>query len=417
MVVFLIVIFLLLNFLSGPLAEQRNFIFQSFNQTIRDELSFKGDSTFSKEALQLTPDTLNNPSFLQNKSGRIIIPQKFRLWKNNHVASFHTSFVINIFHPANIAAEGMTFVILPSLTQVPDNSHGGFLGLTNSTIDGSPDNRFVAVEFDTFKQPYDPDDNHIGLNINSVNSTITRSLTNDTYGYNLILSPTNVTVFFTVWIDYDGTQRKIQIYMANHDNRSITVPKPSIPVLTSQLDLSKYLLQDSYFGFSASTGDNIQLNCVLRWNLTVEIIPPEPGVDVKGLLLKAGVPCLVMSIFVIMWLIWSYVRAIRKKQRNEEQLEFALKTLPGMPKEYAFKDLKIATCNFDDRNQLGKGGFGSVYGGRLSKEGIDVAVKTFLRDNCQGDFLSELTIINRLRHRNLVPLLGTCVYIAYLYNN
>jgi len=88
-----------------------------------------------------------------------------------------------------------------------------------------------------------------------------------------------------------------------------------------------------------------------------------------------------------------------------------LQSLPGTPREFSFKDLKKATNNFDDKHKLGQGGFGVVYKGVLLKENLEVAVKKFSRDNLkgEGDFLAELTIINRLRHKHLVRLLGKLV--------
>jgi hypothetical protein len=40
---------------------------------------------------------------------------------------------------------------------------------------------------------------------------------------------------------------------------------------------------------------------------------------------------------------------------------------------------------------------------------MSVAVKRFIRDDSRGvsDFLAEVQIINRLRHKNIVPLIGT----------
>ncbi|KAI8541000.1 hypothetical protein RHMOL_Rhmol08G0028700 [Rhododendron molle] len=88
----------------------------------------------------------------------------------------------------------------------------------------------------------------------------------------------------------------------------------------------------------------------------------------------------------------------------------ALKRLPGTPREFHFKDLKRATNNFDEKNKLGQGGFGVVYRGHLHDENLEVAVKWFSRETIKGedDFLAELTIINRLRHKHLVRLLGWC---------
>ncbi|CAI9276338.1 unnamed protein product [Lactuca saligna] len=81
-----------------------------------------------------------------------------------------------------------------------------------------------------------------------------------------------------------------------------------------------------------------------------------------------------------------------------------------MPKEFHFRELKKATNNFDEKRKLGQGGYGVVYKGVLPEDNVEVAVKWFSRESLKGedDFLAELTIINRLRHRHLVRLLGWC---------
>ncbi|CAD6242679.1 unnamed protein product [Miscanthus lutarioriparius] len=94
---------------------------------------------------------------------------------------------------------------------------------------------------------------------------------------------------YMVWIDYNGTTRHVWVYMSA-DNT-----KPDTAVLNASLDLSKYLLNNKgYFGFSASTGVDYQLNCVLMWNMTVEVLHGE-SVPKKlsgwKLGLAIGVPC------------------------------------------------------------------------------------------------------------------------------
>nr|XP_029148604.1 L-type lectin-domain containing receptor kinase IX.1-like [Arachis hypogaea]XP_029154021.1 L-type lectin-domain containing receptor kinase IX.1-like [Arachis hypogaea] len=100
---------------------------------------------------------------------------------------------------------------------------------------------------------------------------------------------------------------------------------------------------------------------------------------------------------------------------SDKTLVNTLRNLPGTPKEYRFEDLKMATNNFDDvKNKLGQGGFGAVYRGTLPKDKTQVAVKKFLRDKISSthDFLAELTIINSLRHKNLVRLLGLYIEVG-----
>uniref|UniRef100_I1QN34 Protein kinase domain-containing protein n=1 Tax=Oryza glaberrima TaxID=4538 RepID=I1QN34_ORYGL len=80
------------------------------------------------------------------------------------------------------------------------------------------------------------------------------------------------------------------------------------------------------------------------------------------------------------------------------------------PRLYEYGELAAATRDFAEEEKLGRGGFGSVYRGRLAG-GVDVAIKKFSSDSSsQGrkQFEAEVKIISSLRHRNLVRLLGWC---------
>ncbi|KAG6553396.1 hypothetical protein Mapa_005131 [Marchantia paleacea] len=98
--------------------------------------------------------------------------------------------------------------------------------------------------------------------------------------------------------------------------------------------------------------------------------------------------------------------------RNEKMLKSA-RPNTGLIK-YNYKDIKAATENFSQKNLVGSGGFGSVYKGTM-EDGLEVAVKRIYNCTPDGDadFLNELEIINRVRHRNLVVLLGCCVTSTY----
>ncbi|KAK4378075.1 hypothetical protein RND71_004371 [Anisodus tanguticus] len=76
---------------------------------------------------------------------------------------------------------------------------------------------------------------------------------------------------------------------------------------------------------------------------------------------------------------------------------------------FSYKELKLATKGFNSTRIIGHGAFGTVYKGILSDTGGIVAVKR-CSHNGQGkaEFLSELSIIGTLRHRNLVRLQGWC---------
>ncbi|KAF8692166.1 hypothetical protein HU200_039768 [Digitaria exilis] len=80
------------------------------------------------------------------------------------------------------------------------------------------------------------------------------------------------------------------------------------------------------------------------------------------------------------------------------------------PKRFGYAELAIATDNFSDKHKLGEGGFGSVYRGFLKEMNLDVAIKRVSKGSKQGrkEYASEVRIISRIRHRNLVQLIGWC---------
>ncbi|CAA3005232.1 cold-responsive kinase 1-like [Olea europaea subsp. europaea] len=78
-------------------------------------------------------------------------------------------------------------------------------------------------------------------------------------------------------------------------------------------------------------------------------------------------------------------------------------------KLYSYKELQLATENFNPRNKIGEGGFGSVYKGRL-KDGSLAAIKVLSVESKQGvrEFLTEIITISGMEHENLVKLYGCC---------
>ncbi|KAM0841058.1 hypothetical protein ACQ4PT_059253 [Festuca glaucescens] len=297
----------------------------------------------------------------------------------------------------------------------PPGSHGGYLGLVNASTDGNTTNGFVAVEMDIVKQTYDLDDNHIGLDVNGVHSICATSLT----PFGIQLNDGKRTSY-VVHIDYNGTSRNLSVYMAVNNGS-----KPNL-VLQSTIDLSKILLGNrAYFGFSASTGVNYQYNMILNWNLTVEHLDDNSmkiGSSRWKLGLAIGLPCAVtMLVLGIFCAILIYVR---KKRNNKVGAAIDMRTIPGVPKEFKYNELKNGTKNFDQDMRLGQGGFGVVYRATvLGEQGrrTEVAVKRFSthKTNGQAEFLAELHIINRLHHRNLVKLQGiiisTCDSISFYF--
>ncbi|GJN20051.1 hypothetical protein PR202_gb07377 [Eleusine coracana subsp. coracana] len=76
--------------------------------------------------------------------------------------------------------------------------------------------------------------------------------------------------------------------------------------------------------------------------------------------------------------------------------------------EFSLSELKQATQDFCDTMKVGEGGFGRVYKGHLRN--TTVAIKMLRSHNVQGQsqFQQEVVVLSKVRHPNLVTLIGTC---------
>ncbi|KHN20765.1 Putative serine/threonine-protein kinase [Glycine soja] len=74
---------------------------------------------------------------------------------------------------------------------------------------------------------------------------------------------------------------------------------------------------------------------------------------------------------------------------------------------FTYDELEEATNYFDSSKELGEGGFGTVYFGKL-RDGRSVAVKRLYENNFKrvAQFMNEIKILANLDHPNLVTLFG-----------
>ncbi|KAM3301692.1 hypothetical protein P3S67_016194 [Capsicum chacoense] len=77
---------------------------------------------------------------------------------------------------------------------------------------------------------------------------------------------------------------------------------------------------------------------------------------------------------------------------------------------FSLNSILVATENFSNASKLGRGGFGPVYKGKFLG-GTEMAVKRLSSNSGQGveEFKTEVMLIAKLQHRNLVRLLGYCI--------
>uniref|UniRef100_A0A6N2NBF5 Protein kinase domain-containing protein n=1 Tax=Salix viminalis TaxID=40686 RepID=A0A6N2NBF5_SALVM len=92
------------------------------------------------------------------------------------------------------------------------------------------------------------------------------------------------------------------------------------------------------------------------------------------------------------------------------------------PRQFSYQVLARATNNFSEKGKLGEGATGSVFKGNLKELSCVVAVKRVVFGSKYGieSYLPEVKILTKLRHENLVSLVGwSCnkkeLLIAYEY--
>ncbi|XP_052310088.1 L-type lectin-domain containing receptor kinase IV.1 isoform X9 [Populus trichocarpa] len=390
-------------------SQDLNFTFSGFRST---NLSLDGLAELTSNGLlRLTNET-------KQRTGHAFYPNPvtFKNSINSTAFTFSTAFVFAIIPEyATLGGHGIAFVIAPTrgLPGALPNQH---LGLFNKTNNGNQTNHVVAVELDTINSSEfnDIDDNHVGIDINGLVSERSASA-----GYYSQLNGqfTNLTLIsghpMQVWMEYDGMEKQLNVTIA-----PIDVDKPSRPLVTLSRDLSPILNSSMYIGFSSSTGNSVFASqYVLGWSfkmnglaeaLSISRLPKLPRVGPKktSKFLTIGLPVLCLSLVLVAVSSISY--AIRRTRKFAEVLEDW--ELDYGPHRFKFKDLYTATKGFRDEELLGSGGFGRVYKGVLPTSKIQVAVKRVSHESRQGmrEFVAEIVSIGRLRHRNLVPLLGYC---------
>ncbi|KAI3696760.1 hypothetical protein L6452_29291 [Arctium lappa] len=420
---------LLISFSGNAVAGTISFDFQSLSVS---NLKLLGDAHLVNASIMLTRDLAVPNSgaggVLYNK------PIRFKRPGTGAPASFATFFSFSVanLNPDSIGG-GLAFVISPGDETV--GAAGGFLGIPANS---------VAVEFDTLMDVEfkDINGNHLGVDLNSMVSSQVVDLDSvdvDLRSGNQVNS----------WVEFNGSTQQLNVSV------SYSNIKPVSPILSVSVNLNKYLNEFMYVGLTGSTQGSTEVHSVEWWTFTSffddplqhppppsatvtnpaadAVVSPPPSVaptasnpntsthtstkkqsKCRNQLCKEGAAAVVgvvtagAFVFALcaIFLIWVYSKKFKRSKKPQLFCSDIVKT----PKEFSYKDLKLATKWFDSSRVIGHGAFGTVYRGVLPVTGETVAVKRCSHTGGQGmaEFLSELSIIGTLRHRNLVRLQGWC---------
>ncbi|KAA3463557.1 L-type lectin-domain containing receptor kinase IX.1-like [Gossypium australe] len=393
-----------------------NFNFAGFTPNMPD-IVYEADAYASNNAIQLTLNQMKQN--LRDGIGRATYYKPMHLWDkssgNPLLADFATQFSFSIDSLNNNSGDGFAFFIAPNGSKIPPNSGGGHLGLQNNGIVNSS---FVAVEFDTFGNPSDPFglSAHVGIDLNSIET----SLTAVKWWWNEIANGGLVNAFIT----YNSSTNNLSVLLLDADDFT----RRNSSRLSATLDLSIYLPEWVTFGFSGTTGSYYELHTIYSWNFssTLQVVMPtnttinppatSPPANPRRksrtwLWVVLAIIGAISASLLVLGLVWFYCR--RRNYSRKEDGTMSVKVNREMvtaPRKFSYKELRLATSNFADEGLLGEGGFGKVYLGFLGDINCNIAVKRVTPNSQQGfkEYESEITTITRLRHRNLVQLIGWC---------
>ncbi|KAK8711023.1 hypothetical protein V6N13_146327 [Hibiscus sabdariffa] len=171
-----------------------------------------------------------------------------------------------------------------------------------------------------------------------------------------------------------------------------------IPSLQHQINCSAYIgneLLDDKCPFSALTPERSS----------------GPPKFKKGRNLKPVIIAAITSAFVLLCIVAVTVIICPLRRKKVKRLRLpkgkVVVTFAGAPNELNYDNVVRATGIFSLRNLIGTGGFGSTYKAELVP-GYLVAVKRLYIGRFQGiqQFDAEIRTLGRIRHKNLVTLLG-----------
>ncbi|XP_030953908.1 G-type lectin S-receptor-like serine/threonine-protein kinase SD2-5 [Quercus lobata] len=166
-------------------------------------------------------------------------------------------------------------------------------------------------------------------------------------------------------------------------------------------------LQSEIFSLNAITIENTNHKVYIKVQNVPSAVPPQQLTNhgknkhPLGIIMGSSLGSL-----LVLFLIGLFVFRIWNKEDADEDEEYHLDHVPGMPTRYSYDELQTITENFNKK--LGEGGFGTVFEGTLIN-GTKVAVKRLDGfSQIKKSFLAEVETIGSTHHFNLVRLIGFC---------
>ncbi|XP_057455517.1 probable L-type lectin-domain containing receptor kinase VII.2 [Lotus japonicus] len=371
-----------------------------------------GNAIIEHSILTLT----NGSSF---SIGRAFYPHKIPTKPFNSSSTllpFATSFIFSVAPIKHfLPGPGFAFLFTPS-RGLNGTTSAEYLGLFNRTNEGNPKNHVLGVEFDTIRNEEEFNDtngNHVGVDINSLESSTSHEAgywggkDDNEFEVLRIINGEN----YQVWIEFKHSQLNISMARAGQK-------RPRVPLISTNVNLSEVLMDETYVGFCAATGKIVDSVKILGWSFS------NSNFSIGNALVTENLPSFVLhkswfsgarglavgitSVVCVLITGCGCAAFFTLRRGNEALEDIEDWELEYWPHRISFHEIDAATRGFSEENVIAIGGSGKVYKGVL--QGAEVAIKRIPQEREGGmrEFLAEVSSIGRMKHRNLVALRGWC---------
>ncbi|KAG6554317.1 hypothetical protein Mapa_004233 [Marchantia paleacea] len=323
--------------------------------------------------------------------------------------------------------DGLAFFLVSDKNWI--GGGGSNLGLFNPDAAKKP--KILAVEFDTFYsegmndsacttpgegQRYNMSSTYCGeisvhLDVDNRHSSIGACASESD-----VESIRDSGTTFFVWIDVDGDKSILEVRISRNPWRPIQY------IIQFPVDLLQVCDERMWVGFSAANGYGVSTYLVSNWTFSASLPADAPTVAVASneqdsaaagsssstLVVAISLSMLVVILLIVLLLCVAFRRRVKRRCYSDEGdcESFASWDLP---RSFGYNDLSGATNSFSPELRCDEGAYGDVYRGTLPG-GRMVAIKKMEDDSGEGfhKLTTEAYTLMRIRHRNVVQLLGWC---------
>ncbi|KAG0570455.1 hypothetical protein KC19_6G163400 [Ceratodon purpureus] len=359
--------------------------------------------------------SINLNNFRKGSNGRFMFikePVRMRNGESGTVTSFSTSFTFSITQGEGTDRKGTQTQSSGFALTFNSASISEFIGNDSWKGPRTYSFKFFVVEFDTFQNYLfnDPSNNHIGIDLNTLDSTYTYNLcggviTNCSFPWN--------DQHYTVWIEYNVASHDLLALWFANGSLADGVAKPDEALFTvPKLYLNNIFDDYMYVGFVSDSGMHGDSHKIMAWKFNSSIVEGMPS-SLGPTFTASAIVSVTLIVFTLVSAAWVAIFGSKYWTQGLDHKSNIILNHLTIPYVFKFEELKNATKNFHSSAILGSGAFGVVYKGVLqtprgSKILAIKSLRHFDSKNGKESFLAEASSISQIRHRNLVQLQGWC---------